>query len=102
VQGRYGVVAGERRTTVWAFTVDPGAYPSAEVLEPAMAALASARAGGAAPEAIEVVDRVVQRATGAEGSPSARAFRHGALVLLVEGTDPAQIDAVVSAWIAAL
>lgn len=102
VQGRYGVVAGERRTTVWVFTVDPAAYPSAEVLEPAMAALASSRAGGAAPEAVEVVDRVVQRATGAEGRPSARAFRHGALVVLVEGTDPAQIDAVVSAWIAAL
>lgn len=102
VEGRYGVVAGERRTTVWAFTVDPGVYPSAEALEPAMAALVSARAGGAPAEGVEVVDRVVQRATGAEASPSARAFRHQGLVLLVEGLDPAQVDAVVSAWIAAL
>jgi hypothetical protein len=102
VQGRYGVVAGERRTTVWAFTVDPAAYPSAEVLEPAMAALASARAGGAPVDGVEVGERVVQRATGAEGTASARVFRYAGLVLLVEGTDPAQIDAVVSAWIAAL
>ncbi len=102
VQGRYGVVAGERRTTVWAFTVDPTTYPSAEALEPAIAALASARAGGAPADAVEVGDRVVQRATGADGRPSARAFRHGGLVLLVEGADAAQVDAVVSAWIAAL
>ena len=102
VQGRYGVVAGERRTTVWAFTVDSATYPSAEVLEPAMAALVSARAGGAPAEGVEVVDRVVQRATGAEGAVSARAFRHQGLVLLVEGLDPAQVDAVVSAWIIAL
>ena len=47
VQGRYGVVAGERRTTVWAYTLDPATYPSAEILEPALAALVSARAGGA-------------------------------------------------------
>lgn len=102
VQGRYGVVAGERRTTVWAFTVDPISYPSAEVLEPALAALVSARAGGAPAEGVEVVDRVVQRATGAEGTVSARAFRHQGLVLLVEGVDPAQVDAVVSAWVTAL
>lgn len=103
IEGRYGVVAGERRTTVWAFTVDPAVYPSAEALEPAMAALVSARAGGAPAEGVEVGDRVVQRATGAaEGTPSARAFRQQGLVLLVEGLDPAQVDAVVSAWIAAL
>jgi len=102
LEGRYGVVAGERRTTVWAFTVDPSVYPSAEVLEPAMAALVSARAGGAPAEGVKVIDRLVQRATGAEGTPSARAFRQQGLVLLVEGLDPAQVDAVVSAWIAAL
>lgn len=102
VEGRYGVVAGERRTTVWAFTVDPAVYPSAEVLEPAMAALVSERAGGAPAEGVEVIDRLVQRATGAEGSSSARAFRQQGLVLLVEGLDPAQVDAVASAWIAAL
>ena len=102
VEGRYGVVAGERRTTVWAFALDPASYPSAEALEPALAALVSSRAGGAPGEGVEVVDRVVQRATGAEGATSARAFRHQGLALLVEGRDPAQIDAVVSAWIAAL
>lgn len=102
VQGRYGVVAGERRTTVWAFAVDPTTYPSAEVLEPAMAALVSTRAGGAPTEGVEVVDRVVWRATGAEGTVSARAFRHQGLVLLVEGLEAAQLDAVVSGWITAL
>lgn len=102
VQGRHGVVAGERRTIVWAFTLDPAAYPSAEIVEPAMAALASSRAGGAVPEAVEVIDRVVQRATGSPDLPSARVFRHEGLVLLVEGADPAQLDAVVSAWIDAL
>lgn len=102
LHGRYGVVAGERRTVVWAFTVDPGVYPTAEVLEPAIGALVSARAGGVAAEGVEVVDRVVLRATPADGAPSVRAFRHNALVLLVEGADAAQVDAVVSAWIMAL
>jgi hypothetical protein len=102
LEGRYGVVAGERRTTVWVFTVDPATYPSAEALEPAMTALVWARAGGAPADSVEVSDRLVQRATGAEGMPSARAFRQQGLVLLVEGLDPAQVDAVVSAWIAAL
>jgi hypothetical protein len=102
VQGRYGVVAGERRTTVWAYTLDPGAYPWAEPLDAALAQLVAARAGGAAAEPVEVLGRVVQRADGAEDVPSARAFRHGGLALVVEGTDPAQLDAVVSAWIAAL
>ena len=45
---------------------------------------------------------MVQRADGADGAVSARAFRHGGLALLVEGPDPAQLDAVVSAWIDAL
>jgi len=102
VQGRYGVVAGERRTTVWAFTLDAAVYPSAEAVTPAIAALVSARTGGASTEVVEVVDRVVQRATGTGGSASAAAFRQQGLVLLVEGADPAQVDAVVSAWIVAL
>lgn len=105
VQGRYGVVAGERRTVVWSFTVDPATYPSAERLEPAMAALASARAGGAAAPTTEVIDRVVlaaDAAPGVEGALAARVFRYGALVLLVEGTDAAQVDAVVADWITTL
>jgi hypothetical protein len=102
VEGRYGVVAGERRTTVWAFSLDHATYPSAEVLETALATLVTSRAGGAPAEGVEVVDRVVQRATGGGGAPSARAFRHGGIAILVEGGDAAQVDAVVSAWIAAL
>jgi FAD/FMN-containing dehydrogenase len=102
LEGRYGVVAGERRTVVWVFTFDPAVYPSAEALEPALAALASSRAGGAPAEGVEVVDRVVQRATGTGGAPSARGFRHHRLAVLVEGMDPAQVDAVVSAWITVL
>jgi hypothetical protein len=102
VQGRFGVVAGERRSTVWAFTVDPQTYPWAEPLEGALPALASSRAGGSAAEADEVLGRVVHRADGAGDAPSARVFRHGGLVLVVEGPDPAQLDAIVSAWITTL
>ena len=102
VQGRYGVVAGERRTVVWAFTLDPAAYPTAEALDPALGPLVASRTGGAPVEPAEVVDRVVLAADGAEGLPSARAFRHKGLVLLVEGDRPDQLDAVVTAWITAL
>jgi hypothetical protein len=102
VEGRYGVVAGERRTVVWAFTVDPSVYPAAEVLAPAMEALATARAGGVAAQALELGGRVVYSATGEAGSPSAEVFRHRGLVLVVEGVQPDQLDAVTTAWIAAL
>lgn len=102
VEGRYGVVAGERRTLVWAFALDLATYPSAEALAPALPALVADRAGGTAPQATEVVDRVVLTATNPEGMPSARAFRHQGLVLLVEGDRAAQLDAVVTAWITAL
>jgi hypothetical protein len=102
VQGRYGVVAGERRTTVWAYTVDPQTYPWAEPLDGALAQLVSARTGGAEATTQELLGRLVQRADGADGEVAARAFRHGGLALVVEGTDPAQLDAVVSAWIDAL
>jgi hypothetical protein len=102
VQGRYGVVAGERRTTVWAIAVDVGAYPTAEALDPAMRELVAARAAGVAPEAVEVLGRAVLVAGGPVGEPSAQAFRHQGLVVLVEGVDPAQVDAVTTAWIAAL
>ena len=37
-----------------------------------------------------------------EGRGAASAFRHQGLVLVVEGADPAQLDAVVTAWITAL
>lgn len=101
VQGRYGVVAGERRTTVWAYTLDPATYPTAEVLSPALSMLASARSGGAPAATVEVIDRVVHRASG-EGGPTVVAFRQGALVLVVEGADAGQVDAVVAAWIVEL
>jgi hypothetical protein len=102
LDGRYGVVAGERRTTIWVFTLDPATYPYAEALDPALGDLASARAGGAPSRTAEVVDRVVHRADGADEVLSTRVFRHQGLVILVEGFDPAQLDAVVSAWLTAL
>jgi hypothetical protein len=103
VQGRYGVVAGERRTTVWAYTLDINlTYPSAESVQPAVADLVSTRAGGAQVETTEVLGRVVLAADGPEDSPSVRAFRHEGLVLLLEGLDPAQLDAVVTAWLTEL
>jgi hypothetical protein len=103
VQGRYGVVAGERRTTVWAYTLDiDRTYPSAESLEPALTALVAERAGGAPTEEVEVLGRVVLRADGAGDAPSVRAFRQQGLVLIVEGLVPAQLDAVITAWLTAL
>lgn len=102
VQGRYGVVAGERRTTAWAFSLDPGVHPWAETLDAALVALVGARASGAEGDTVEVLGRLVHRADGAEGAVSARAFRQHGVALLVEGLDPAQLDAVVSAWITAL
>lgn len=102
VEGRYGVVAGERRTVVWVFTLDLATYPSAEALAPTLAGLAAARAGGTNPQASEVGDRVVLASTNPDGQPSSRVFRHQGLVLLVEGNRASQLDAVVTAWIAAL
>jgi hypothetical protein len=102
LQGRYGVVAGERRTVVWAFTVDPGAYPSAESLDPAMQALAATRAGGTAPAAEELGGSVVYSSLNDAGTSSAQVFRHQGLVLLVEGDRPDQVMAVTTAWISAL
>lgn len=102
VEGRYAVVAGERRGVVWAFSADVATYASAEALEPPMAALVAGRADGAAPVTTEVADRVVLAATNPAGSPSARVFRHGNLVLLVEGFRPDQLDAITTAWVAAL
>lgn len=102
LEGRYGVVAGERRTVVWAFTLDLATYPSAEALAPALPALAAARADGSASQAVEVVDRVVLASINPDGTRSARVFRHQGLVLLVEGDRSSQLDAVVTAWIMAL
>lgn len=102
VQGRYGVVAGERRTTVWAYTVDPQTYRWAEPLDAALAQVVSSRAGGAEATSEELLGRLVQRADGTDGEVSVRAFRHGGLALVAEGMDAAQLDAVVSAWITAL
>lgn len=102
VEGRYGVVAGERRSVVWAFTLDLATYPSAESLAPALPGLAAARADGTVPQAAQVGDRVVLASTNLDGEPSSRVFRHQGLVLLVEGNRASQLDAVVSAWIAAL
>jgi hypothetical protein len=102
VQGRYGVVAGERRTVVWVFTVDSGTYPSAEALDPALQALAASRAGGTVPHTLELGGRLVYTSKNEPGTPSAQVVRHQGLVLLVEGDRPDQVAAVTTAWIAAL
>ncbi|MGH9085813.1 MAG: hypothetical protein ACRDYW_10205 [Acidimicrobiales bacterium] len=103
VAGRYGVVAGERRTVVWSFAV-AGAYPSAEAVEPAMQAAVSQLASGAAVRSIELIDRLVHSASVSEDevTRAASVFVHQGLVLVVEGADAAQVDAVVTAWITAL
>ena len=101
--GRYGVVAGERRTVVWSFAV-ADAYSSAEAVEPAVQSTVSQLVPGAAVERVEVIDRVVHAASvsGDEVARAASAFLHQGLVLVVEGRDAAQVDAVVTAWITAL
>jgi len=102
VIGRYGVVAGERRTTVWVLSFHPSAYPWAESLDPVMEALAIARADGVAPTPTEIGGRVVYESVDEPGTRSAHVFRHGALVLVVEGDQADQVEAVATAWIAAL
>lgn len=102
VEGRYGVVAGERRTVVWSFAVDVATHPTAEKLAPALQALVAARAGGTAPQPSELGGRVVLSAIGAAGTPAVQVFRHQGLVLVVEGPEPAQVEAVTTAWITAL
>ena len=100
-EGRIGVIGGERRSTVWVLAADPGTYPTAEALQAALGGLASSRAGGAPPGEVELVDRVVATADGGDMG-SARVFRHGDLAVLVEGADPADLDAIVTAWVTAL
>lgn len=102
VQGRYGVVGGERRTVVWAFSLDAGSYPSAEAVDPAMDELVRARTRASAAPGVETADRLVFGATAPDGTTSVRAFRHRGLVLVVEGAAADQVDAVATAWIAAL
>ena len=67
-----------------------------------MADLVGGRAGGQPVEQVELLGRLVARASAPVGERSAQAFRHQALVLVVEGNDPAQLDAVTTAWITAL
>lgn len=102
IEGRYGVMAGERRTVAWVIVVDPAAYPTAEALDAALPGLVSARADGRVAQPGEVLDRVVLSATGEVGERSARVFRHGGIVVLVEGERPDQLDSVVTDWIAGL
>jgi hypothetical protein len=99
--GRIGVVGGERRSLVWALPVADD-VPTVEAVRPAVDAMVQARAGGAPAVVSEALGRVVVTADGAAGSRSARAFLHRRWVLLVEGSEPAQLDAVVTAWITAL
>jgi hypothetical protein len=102
VEGRIGVVGGERRATVWSIATDPNTHPTAESLIADIDALVSGRAGGAAASRDEVSGRIVTGADGPAGTRSARAFLHGRLVVLVEGADAAQVDAIVTAWVTAL
>ena len=53
-------------------------------------------------ERSEVLGRVVLGADGPEGSPSVRAFRHDGVAVIVEGIVPAQLDAVITAWLTEL
>jgi hypothetical protein len=99
--GRIGAIGGERRATVWVYALDPATYPSAEALQPALGGLVSTRAGGAPAADVELADRVVAAADGGDAG-SARAFRHGNVAVLVEGADPADLDAIVTAWTTAL
>lgn len=99
--GRIGVVGGERRSLVWALPVADD-VPTVEAIRPAVEAMVQGRAGGAPAVISETLGRVVVTADGAAGSRSARAFLHRRWVLLVEGSEPAQLDAVVTAWITAL
>jgi hypothetical protein len=100
-EGRIAVVGGERRATVWSLATDPGVYATAEELAAAIDALVGSRTGGST-SITELGDRLVTAADGPPGGTSTRAFHHGNVVVLVEGRDPAQLDAVATAWVRAL
>jgi hypothetical protein len=115
VDGRYGVVAGERRTTAWVYALDAGAYPVAERVYPALSSVVSSVAGGAKARTTEVVDRIVFAADPPDdveppdpADPDAveplvaRAFLHGSLAIVVTGRKAAEVDAAVSDWISHL
>jgi hypothetical protein len=94
-EARLAIVAGERRGTVWVLETAATAFPSAEALEPAVAELV---ADGVRAEVstVQVGRRVVHGADRA--STVVRAFRHHNLVVVVQGREVDQVDAIVSAW----
>jgi hypothetical protein len=100
IELRQVVVAGEVRALAWALAVPLRLRPSAELLEPAIPPAVAGRAGE--PTTSFVVDRSVWTADPTDERSAVRAFRHGNVVVMVEGADPVQLDALVGAWITAL
>jgi hypothetical protein len=101
IETRLVAVAGERRGTTWVIGTSAGAFPTAESLTPAIDALATARYGSA-PTSSEVGGRVVVSAGPGPGGEMLRVFRYQDVVVVIEGIESDQLDAIVSAWSAAL
>lgn len=93
-QGRLVVLGNEIRASAWALPASPDSYASAEALVDPMRLLAAARSGG------EVSEQVVAGRTIYKGDASEpiRVFRLANLVLVVDGLDAANADAVVAEW----
>jgi hypothetical protein len=85
------------RAVAGGLAVPLAAASSAELLEPAIAALVAARAG--TPTTSYVESRVVWSANPTDDRPAVRAFRHQNVIVFVQGADPIQLDALVAAWI---
>jgi hypothetical protein len=100
IETRIVAVAGERRATTWVIGTSAGHFPTAESLTPSIDALAAARYGTAAKTA-EVAGRVVVSAQSPSGT-ALRVFRFQDVVVVIEGIEADQLDAIVSAWSFAL
>ena len=92
--GELVVIGNEIRGAAWAVPVSRASYASAEDLIEPMRNLAATRSGGAATEQV-IAGRTVY---GGDAVESIRVFRHENLVLVVDGFDRVNADAIVAAW----
>jgi hypothetical protein len=97
-EARLVVIGNEIRGAAWVLPTARTSYASAEDLVEPMRLLAAARSGG------EVTEEVVNGRTVFAGDTAAsvRVVREENLVLVVDGIDPVNADAIVAEWLGSL
>ncbi len=96
-EARLAIVAGERRGTTWVIAASTAVFLEAEALEPAVVELVQARLRSEV-ATVQVGRRVVHGAGPDRAGAVIRAFRHHNLVVVIQGREIDQVDAIVSAW----